>query len=171
MDKILNINDIIEPGVEYRGSVKILYMDRISGKARILKKHNAGGPGLFTAICRMLISLPTSNHIPSYIKGLDANNNNLFTQKIRYATTPSLYKTDEATQIDKLVNDAMNANVILYTFLIPVTGLKSSKNAITKLVLCNENDVECATLELDADEQIETNVGTNILIYWKLKFE
>ena len=167
MDKILQINDIIEPNVEYRGSVKILYIDKDSGKAKIIKRHNEGGVGLFTAICRALVGLDTNMYAPSYIYGYSASGMQLFTQKITYASTPLLYNNVDG--VERLAVDATAANVIQYTFLVPITSLKSTSEDIAKLILYNNERQVCAELDLTSDP-ISTSLGANILIYWKLKF-
>ena len=172
MDKILHINDIIEPKIKYRGSVKVLYIDNKTGKAKVIKKHNAGGPGLFTSICRMLLGLPTAEYVPSYILGYTEQNGQgrqLFTQRIAYASTPILYEVQDGK--DKVAADEQTASVIQYTFLVPVTSLKSSTGTIKSLLLYNNKNQVCAQLDFDDADAIDTNLGANLLIYWKLKFE
>lgn len=172
MDKILHIDDVIEPQVKYRGSVKVLYIDKKSGKARVIKKNNSGGPGLFTAICRMLTGLDCTSFIPSYIYAYtlqDGGGRQLLAQKITYASTPTLYKTSGDT--DTVAESADLADAIQYTFMIPATSLVARGSTIKCLILYNDRDEVCAKLNFDQFEEIETAVGSNILIYWKLKFE
>lgn len=167
-NKILQINDIIEPQVDYRGSVKILYIDKSSGKTKTIKRHNKGGKGLFTAICRSLVGLDVTNYVPSYIYGYNSKDALLFTQKITYASTPMLYNADQGRE--KLAAEGTEANIVQYTFLVPITSLRSTSESIRKLKLFNNNNEECAVLELDEHSAISTNLGANILIYWKLRF-
>lgn len=171
-NKILHVTDTIEPQVKYRGSVKVLYMDKHSGKTKILRKHNSGGPGLFTAICRMLVGLDANDFVPSYIyaySNRDGGGKQLFSQKITYASTPVLYKSVEDSDI--IAETAELANIVQYTFMIPATSLKSRTDQIKCLMLYNSRNEICAKINFDDIEAIETAVGSNILIYWKLKFE
>lgn len=180
MNNIINANDVIEPKVKYRGSVKILYMDKASGKTRIIKKHNQGGPGLFSAICRMLGGLDVTDYVPSYIYGYNAiysdENKNaakqMFTQKITFASTPVLYMINNQG-LEQASNSGEKANVVEYTFMVPMANLKSTSgnDSIKCLVLYNNRGDKCAQLNLESHEEIKLNLTNNILIYWKLKFE
>lgn len=173
MDKILNVSDVIEPKVKYRGSVKVLYIDKNSGRTKIIKKHNSGGSGLFTAICRTLIGLDSKNYIPSYVYAYtahDGEGKQLLSQKITYASTPLLYKTNAKGE-DVIAESSEVANIVQYTFMIPATSLKSRDQKIRCLILYNNRNEICAKLNFNDLETIETSVGSNILIYWKLKFE
>lgn len=172
-NKILNVSDVIQPQVKYRGSVKVLYIDKNSGKTRVLKRHNKGGAGLFTAICRMLVGLDSKDFIPSYISAYsehDGAGRQLLAQRLTYASTPVLYKTVSEDE-DVIAESAELANAIQYTFMIPATSLISNQVPIKCLILYNSRNEVCATLNFDDLEKIDTKVGSNILIYWKLKFE
>lgn len=169
----LNISSEIKPQIRYRGSVKILYIDKNSGKARMIKNHNSGGIGLFTCICRALIGMDSSKHMPSYIYAYTDNTdinqqqhatNQVLAQKITYASTPLLYKGDE------LATDYDNADCVEYTFMIPSTSIMITDADIKSLVLYNNLNQICAILNLPDEESISTSTGYNILIYWKLKF-
>lgn len=169
MNTLVNITDIIEPQVKYKGSVKVLYIDKSSGKTKIIKKNNSGGPGLFTAICRMLIGLDSHEFVPSYIMGYNPGGSQLFTQDITFASTPVLYRTEEGGQTDSIAESATSADTVQYTFMVPANNLVSRTQKITTIKLFNSRDEVCATLDLQ-NEAIETAIGSNILIYWKLKF-
>lgn len=173
MNNILNVVDTIKPQVKYKGSVKVLYIDKRSGKAKTLRRHNSGGEGLFTAISRMLIGLDTAEFIPSYIMAYNAGGAQLFTQDIGYASTPVLYKsvTNGSGEVigDAIAESAESADIVQYTFMIPANNLVSRQQKIVKIKLFNKKGKLCAELDL-TDAAIDTAIGSNILIYWKLKF-
>lgn len=166
---LIGITETFHPQVKYRGFVKILYIDRNSGRTRVIRQHNAGDEGLFTAITRALAGYDIQNHLPLNVMGYDVSGQEMFAQKIGYSSTPVLYSSKEAGD-SVAINLDEGVNMIQYTFMIPANSLIATTD-ICKLVLFNKLGKKCATLDLPVGEQISTNTGSNILIYWKLKFE
>lgn len=165
----VGITDTFHPEIRYKGFVKILYIDKNNGKAQVIRKQNSGGYGLFTAITRALAGYPVHNHIPVNLMAYDAAGNPVFAQNIGYSSAPILYQS--TTGGDSVaINIDENINMIQYTFMIPANSLIATTD-IAKLVLYNKLGQECAILELSSGQRINTTTGSNILIYWKLKFE
>lgn len=160
----VTITDTIQAQISYTGSVKILYMDRRDGKTKIIKEHNTGDLGLFTAITRCLAGMPADEYLPSYIMGYYEGglDQEAFTQHIGFASKPVLF-------LDDKIGDGSSNNIVQYTFMVPINNLIERGPKIDRLVMYNKQGQVCATLNL-VDNKIETNVASNILIYWKLKF-
>lgn len=165
----IGITDTFHPEIRYKGFVKILYIDKNNGKTHVIRKQNSGGQGLFTAITRALAGYPVQNHLPINLMAYDGAGNPVFAQNIGYSSAPILYQSSAAGDVVAIdINE--NINMIQYTFMIPANSLIASTD-ICKLVLFNKLGQECAVLNLEHGQRISTTTGSNILIYWKLKFE
>lgn len=163
--KKLNITQVINPAVEYNGAVKIIYLDKGKNSSlKVINKKNSGDVGLFTAITRALVGFNVKDFTPSYIMGYFdiAGQNAAFASPITFASTPILYNNDS------IAVNANEANMLQYTFMVPATSLTSRTQSISLLRLYNNKQQVCASLVLEDD--ISTNISSNILIYWKLKF-
>lgn len=183
----IDIEENISPEIKYDGYVTVKYRDRKTGKLKTIKKHNIGTIGLFTAIALVLSGQVTSasNNIPSSIMGFYKNGDNYenaFIQKISRSSGARILYYDETNHTYK-EGSFNRCDTVQYEFLIPATSLSQKTSKISKLVLLNNaplaKDSEpytkdsanvCAILTLDDTSAIDTDVSSNILIYWKLRF-
>lgn len=162
----MNTTNITDLSVVYSGCVEVHYVDKINNKLKVIKQKNNGAIGLFTAVTRFLAGESAVDFMPSYIKGYyktSDGNYPAFTQNIPYTIKPRL-------SCDESYADGTLSNMIEYTFLVPYMCLAQTTNPITDLELYNNKDIVCAKISLTSDKAIDTNISSNILIYWKLKF-
>lgn len=163
--KKVDIVQTINPAIAYNGAVKIIYLDKSNGSnLKVINKKNSGGIGLFTAITRALVGLEVKDFTPSYIMGyFDLEGNNAaFASPVTFASTPILYNNDS------IAINSNEANALQYTFMVPATSLTNRTESISLLRLYNNKQQVCASLVLE--DNISTRISSNILIYWKLKF-
>ena len=159
MKKKIEIQDNIDAAVNYRGCVTIKYLDKF-GRNVIKEAHNEAKMGLFTAVSRALAGFDTNDYVPRFLMGYYGEDEAL-AQKIGYTSAPVTYNNNLKTA-------GNNNNAVEYTFMIPLNALVQRGAPINYLRLFNKRGDECAFVELS--EGIATDISSNILISWKLKF-
>lgn len=154
-------------GIIYSGNVHIQY--QFKKKTKNIRKHNEGKLPLFSAIVSALgDDIVTARQLmPRYImakhKGDNDITGNCLTSKVLVQGI-SYYNSSEFQAIGKT-----KADTIRYTFVIPSPLMVPGKK-INTLELLNSNDGICAEITLDSNNQISTDLGANLLIYWDLTF-
>lgn len=147
--------------VRYHGNVHIKY--RYNKKNHNIRIHNAGLGPLFTSIALALgeRTVEAKTYMPKYIVGKTEQDQDCFYTKI-IVQNRTYYK-------GTALNSGEDCNTIRYTFSIPSTNMIPHK-IIKKLELQNELGSACAKIELENTNEISTDIGATVLIYWDLTF-
>lgn len=155
-------NVVTKDAILYNGNVHIQY--KYNNKMKTLNKHNQGFNPLFTAITLSLggRTADAKKYIPKYLMATNADGDDCLSMPTTVKDT-SYYLDSNA------VGYADESNTIRYTFIIPASSLIEDMT-ITKLQLENEEGTVCATIDLEEEEHIHTNLGASLLIYWDLDF-
>lgn len=171
-NKTINIADKITPKISYKGAVKIQYVR--NGKKIEIKKHNIGKIALFTGICRYLAGYNSAKYLPKKLDALTLVELDDGTQEFKSVLADPIPFNVQPKLFDE--NDIQSENKckkVQYGFNIQRSSLlqASSNIMISRFNLLTDNNTVCATIDLNGNEQISTNISNNILVYWTLHID
>lgn len=169
----LDITENITSDIKYQGIVTISAIDKKTGKEYKKKLYNRSEKDLFTAICRALYGVSVNSYIPKYLKAFTKSSDDLsdfsneaFYQPVYYSATPVLYALRDQQWVRSTLKEAQ---MIEYTFIIPITNIKNTNDPIKCLRLYNDQGNPCATIDL-GNSGFTLETSGNILVTWKLVF-